>query len=305
MYNCPPEAPSAPVNDTVTHSKRHSSSPDLEKRMRAEVRDIGIPPRPSILEKIDQEMEKDDPDFRYLADLIGRDVALAAGLIKTTNSPFFGFSKKVTSVGEALLVLGLKVIVRTVAGLSLRQAFPKVPSLERFWDASATSARVTGWLASELGRPGGIRPDDAYTFGLFRDCGIPVLMIPFPEYPSILKAANENGTRSFTEVEEDALFINHAAVGAELAENWLLPEEVHDAIRHHHELAALSDANPRTAQLIALAQTAEYLIQQVTGQNQTREWEKLGPACLTTLGLNEDDLPRFLAGARPVINEAE
>ena len=49
--------------------------------MRIEIRDIGIPPRPTILNEIDHEMEKDAPDFGVLAKLIGSDVALAAGLI--------------------------------------------------------------------------------------------------------------------------------------------------------------------------------------------------------------------------------
>ena len=106
------------------------------------MRDIGIPPRPAILSEIDREMEKDDPDFGVLAKLIGSDVALAAGLIKTTNSPFFGFGKKVRTVHEAMLVLGLKVVIRTIAGLALKNLFPYVPNLERFWDASDRKSLV-------------------------------------------------------------------------------------------------------------------------------------------------------------------
>jgi HD-like signal output (HDOD) protein len=125
---------------------------DVAKRMRLEMRDIGIPPRPAILSEIDREMEKDEPDFGALAKLIGSDVALAAGLIKTTNSPFFGFNKKVRTVHEAMLVLGLKVVIRTIAGLALKNLFPYVPSLERFWDASANTAQASGWLAQRLKR---------------------------------------------------------------------------------------------------------------------------------------------------------
>ena len=279
---------------------------DIEKRMRVEVKDIGIPPRPGILEAIDREMAKEDPDFHHLADLISSDVALAAGLIKTTNSPYFGFSRKVRSVQEALLVLGLKVIVRTVAGLALQKAFPHVPSLERFWDASATTARVAGWLAQRLKDRCGVRADDAYTFALFRDCGVPVLMIPFPEYPSVLKQANEAKEQSFTDIEDDVLSINHAIVGAELAENWLLPEDIHQAIRHHHDRAALEGELPGSGmatsqRLIALAQLAEYLIQTQTGRNQTREWEKLGTDCLRLLHLEESELASLVSDSQAVV----
>lgn len=285
---------------------------DVESRMGIEVRNIGIPPRPAILEQINREIANSEPDFAHLAALIGSDVALSASLIKVANSPYYGFSKKVRSVQEALLVLGLKVAVRTIAGLSLQAVFKRAPSFERFWDASACAARVSGWLVQQLPRGQGVRAEDAYTFGLFRDCGIPVLMMPFPEYRGILQQANEEESRSFTDVEDAALSINHAIVGAELAENWLLPEDIHEAIRYHHALSALQPnptpgISPAAQRLIALAQLAEYLIQQNTDQHHshTREWPKLGAACLALLGLGDDGLPVLVADAEAVVHDHE
>lgn len=274
--------------------------------MRVEVRDIGIPPRPAILDRINSEMQKDEPDFKQLAEIVGSDVGLAASVIKVANSPYFGFGKKVRSVQEALLVLGLKVIVRTIAGLALQRTFPHVPNLERFWDASACTARVSGWLAQNLNGRAKVRADDAYTFGLFRDCGVPVLMIPFPEYQGVLKAANAEAAASFTAVEDRALSINHAIVGAELAEDWLLPEEIHTAIRHHHDAGVIEDDGPTgvastTRRLIAVSQTAEYLIHRHTGLNRTREWDKLGPACMALLELDEEDLERLFQDSHAAV----
>lgn len=279
---------------------------DIEAKMRVEVRDIGIPPRPAILERIHSEMQKDEPDFKQLADIIGSDVGLSASLIKVANSPYFGFSKKVRSVQEALLVLGLKVIVRTIAGLALQQTFPHIPNLERFWDASACTARVSGWLAQRLGGSPRMRPDDAYTFGLFRDCGVPVLMIPFPEYQGVLKAANDESVLCFTEVEDRALSINHAIVGSELAEDWLLPEEIHTAIRHHHDVGVIDgsaavEVSPIVRRLIAVAQTAEYLIHRHTGLSRTREWDKLGAACLALLDIDDKTLEQLFQDCRDAV----
>ncbi len=291
---------------TLRTNETTPDAPDIETRMRIEVRDIGIPPRPAILEQIDREMRRDEPDYRRLAEVIGSDVGLAASLIKTTNSPYFGFARKIRSVQEALLVLGLKVIVRTVAGLALQKTFPHVPSLERFWDASASTARVSGWLAQTLGRQCRVKADHAYTFALFRDCGVPVLMIPFPEYPAVLKAANEEPDQPFTAVEDRLMSINHAMVGAELAENWLLPEDIFLAIRHHHDLAALTavgeGALPESAcAVIAVAQTAEYLLQRHTGRNRTCEWKKLGSACCDFLQLGEADLESLFDASREAV----
>lgn len=278
--------------------KQQASADAVEARMKIEIRDIGIPPRPAILTQIEKETAKDDPDFIYLAKLLGQDVALSAGMIKVANSPFFSFGKKVPTVQEALLVLGLKLVVRTIAGLSLQQVFKHVPNMDRFWDASATTAEVSAMLVRQIGNGIGIRPEDAHTFALFRDCGIPMLMIPFPEYREVLIKANQEESLSFTEVEDQAIGLNHAVLGAQLAEDWLLPEETCLAIRHHHDLAALNgelDLTPRSRHLIAVAQLAEYLIQQKTAQSQTCEWKKLGEACLLSLELSADDLPELAA----------
>lgn len=281
-------------------SPRHSSEQSdnmlngIESRMKIEIREIGIPPRPTILNQIDQETSKDDPDFIYLAKLLGQDVGLSAGMIKIANSPYFGLGKKVPTIQEALLVLGLKLVIKAVAGLALRQVFKHVPNMERFWENSAMTAEVSACLGQQIGKRLGIRPEDAHTFALFRDCGIPMLMIPFPEYRAVLGQANDEMTLPFTVVEDNALGINHAAVGAQLAEDWLLPAETCQAIRHHHDVEALQGdlgLTDRSRRLIAIAQLAEYLIQTHTGQSHTSEWGKLGEACLACLGLTDDDLP--------------
>jgi HD-like signal output (HDOD) protein len=155
------------MNALATPPSAKAATADIESKVRNEVRDIGIPPRPAILDRIRAETGKDEPDFNHLANLIGSDVGLSAGIIKVANAPYYGFSRKVRSAQDALLVLGLTVIVRTIAGIELQKGFPKISSLDRFWDASACTARASGWLVLQLSLPRGIRPDDAYTFGLF------------------------------------------------------------------------------------------------------------------------------------------
>ncbi|MBS1141223.1 MAG: hypothetical protein H6R13_2676 [Proteobacteria bacterium] len=282
----PPQAASA--------KEPAQTQPDeMEKRMKIEIREIGIPPRPTILSEIEQETAKDEPDFIKLAKLLSQDVGLSASLIKVANSPYFSFGKKVPTVQEAMLVLGLKLVVQTVAGLALQQVFKHVPNMERFWDSSASNAQISSWLARQIGKKWAIRPEDAYTFSLFRDCGIPVLLSPFPEYQAILAQANSERKLAFTDIEDQAMGINHAVVGADLAGNWLLPEETCLAIRHHHDAGIFANESAipeRTKVLVAISHLAEYLMQQEAGRGQSCEWEKLGTACLSCLGIDTDQL---------------
>ena len=276
----------------------------LETQLEISLNKIGIPPRPAILETISAEMKKDEPDINHLASIISADVALAASLISITNSPYFGFRGRVHTAREALMILGLNVASKAIAGLVMRRAFPSSPHLERFWDASARIARLSGWLAQRI-RNSTLRPDDAYTFGLFRDCGIPILISRFPNYSSILNEANHDAVHSFTDIEDQSLPTNHAVIGYVLAQSWWLSEETIFDIRRHHDVDTLKSSSIppslNSRHMIAVAQLAEYLLQQRSGLSLTQEWVKLGPACMQLLNLNEVGLERIMAEAAPVI----
>jgi len=288
----------------MTNAAEASPPAPLDALLESSFKDIGIPPRPLILDRISREMLKEEPDYKRLTNVIGADVSLSASLIKTANSPYFGFRNRVRSINEALMMLGLDVASRAIAGIILRKVFANSPHLERFWDASARIARLSGWLAQYVGN-NKLRADDAYTFGLFRDCGIPVLLIRFPGYQKILTQANAEDQLSFTAVENSQLPTNHAMVGCLLAQSWWLPEETCLAIRHHHDAAIIETpavTPPLSSRhLIAVAQLAEHLLQRHTGLSHTHEWPKLGAACLRLLNIDEDEVDGIFAESVRVI----
>ncbi len=270
--------------------------------------DTGIPPCPAILYHFTAESNKDEPDYHHLAIIIGTDVSVSEALIKTANSPYFSARQRVRSANEALAILGLNTASRAIAGIILRKAFPHVQNLERFWDASARLARLSGWLTQYLNVPD-LRADDAYTFGLFRDCGIPVLLGRFPHYKKTLETANHDAADSFTRMEEAEIPTNHAMVGCLLAQNWWLPEETCLAIRNHHDLAALESVGSAlpmpSRRLIAVAQLSEHIVQQQLDMSFTQEWPKLGIACLRILDINEANLKSLYVAAAPIAGAAE
>lgn len=274
----------------------------LDSQLEASLREIGIPPRPRILELIILEARAGEPDFNYLADLIQSDVALAAGLIKAANSPFFGYRQKTRNVRGALMMLGLRAAANTVAGLIMRRVFPPSKQLERFWDASQRTGELAAWLASRLGARYGVTPEDAYTFGLFRDCGIPIMMRRFSDYEAVLARANASASQTFTEVEGAELPTNHAMVGSLMTQSWWLPEDICVAIRRHHDPAILAEplqgATGASCRQVSLAHLAEKLHQECTGLNQTCEWDKMGASCLKVLGLDEEALAELERDAR-------
>lgn len=279
---------------------------EVAKQFESSLLEIGIPPCPVILALVTAEIRKEEPDFSHLVSIISADVAISASLIKTANSPYFGRQTRVRSVNDALTVLGLTLIGSTIAGIVLRKVFPESQTMTRFWDSSARIARISAWLAHKLDIPE-LQAEEVYAFGLFRDCGIPVLFTSHPSYLEVLEVANNEKTASFTEIETATFAIHHAAVGSVLAQNWWLPEDVQLAIRAHHNLPALASKESllpmRSRQMIAIAQFAEHLIQRQLGLSHTEEWLKLGNACLKLLRIDEYDLEFIYTEAHPIVSQ--
>lgn len=272
-----------------------SNSEKLVLALKDELVTIGIPPRPTILQRIEREMRKDEPDFLTLEVVISLDVGVAASLLKIANSSFFGISSSnVNTIKDALQILGLKVVGTAIAGLSLRKAFANVANLERFWDGSACIAQISAWLTLQVPCSNRtVRPAEAYTFGLFRDAGIPVLLANFTDYLDILKVANSEAVQPFTAIEDIEFGVNHAFIGAKLAKEWELSSEYGYAIEFHHDRSMIEGVGPTkipdvSRYFIAISQLAEFLHQRATHQSHTLEWDKLGSACLDVLHITQD-----------------
>ena len=257
------------------------------------IKEIGIPPCPKVLVEFMAEAGKDEPDFLRLSHLINKDVALAASVLKTVNSPYYGLPRKARTVHDALTLLGLRPTSRLIAGLLLRQAFAQSqsPVMHEFWDSSSKIALLTGYLARELGCA---KLDEAHTFALFRDCGIPVILARHPEYEQLLATTrNENEDRR-SEMERSQFGFDHARVGAKLAQTWHLPSETCEAIRVHSsytEPAFGGDpSNIRFAPLIALGLLAEQLHRVHRGTFEADAWETEEAFIAQALGPVQDRL---------------
>src|SRR5450759_25639 len=188
------------------------------------VKNMRIPPCPAILTQLLHEMRNEEPDFAKTGRIISRDVGLAAAMLNTVNSAFYGLHTKARSVPQALALLGLRNVAQLVTGLLLRQVFPLAHSaaMEEFWESSSSIALITAYLVRSKVK--GINFDDAYTFALFRDCGIPAMLTAVHAYRPTLTRAGAGNNASPTELENNQYGINHASTGYYLAKSWLLPE---------------------------------------------------------------------------------
>ena len=277
-----------------------TAAPDGAESNSAEVsRVIGnivIPPCPRIVLAMVQEARSDNPDFLKLDKLISGDMGLASAVIKTANSPYYGLNHKVLAVKSALHVLGLGSVTNIVTLLALRNTLSGPdqaadPFWDQFWDRTNYHAIACARLARQLRF---ISMDGAYTFGLFNDCGIPVLVQRFANYKETLQQST-TAEWPLVEFENERYQTTHAQVGAALARSWYLPELICKAIGEHHNFDLFDEVNAADHQgdiaaLAAISLIADYLVNDFLGTPQDSEWHRHGTQALDYLGVEEDEL---------------
>jgi HD-like signal output (HDOD) protein len=264
------------------------------------LRDIVIPPCPELLIALRAEMDKEDPDPQAIADIAGRDVAMSASLLRTANSPYYARSRPVTSVHEALSLLGLRMTERMLTAFLTRNSIRiSSPLLEHFWDTSTRRALAMAHIARQLY---GVSPDLAYTCGLFCHVGIPILMQGVRGYAGTLTEALARQDRSFTETENAAHKTDHAVVGALVARTWRLPTPIYQAVRAHHDFTVLRDKSvlAEVRMLVAMGLVAEHLVTLHEGATVQREWDLHSADCLTCLAIDEAEVDGWLDDLHPI-----
>ncbi len=258
------------------------------------IKSIRIPPRPSLLAELQQELASSDPSPAAIGRIIASDVGMSGALLKLANSSFYGGARKAKSIDQAIIFLGINQVATLMTGLLARRVIKADnAALANFWDMSTRRAQAMVLLSRRL-RIGA--PDVAHTFGLFCDTGVPLLMDRFPAYVTTYAEAAQDAERVFTALEDERHSTNHAAIGCLLARNWGLTSDVSWAILHHHDYDVINDGATDDAvrSLIALSLLAEMAIQKYQGRSQSVEWDKGGQAASDHLGLSEEETTDLL-----------
>ena len=230
-----------------------------------------------------------DPDagITEIAQLIRQDGVLSGAVFRVAGSPVFGLRTKVETVERAVTLLGISPTLAILRGITLRSALGDAAhnaALESLWSRGGTIAAYS-MATARLFKPRGISPDQAYTLGLFHDCGLALLCKRMPAYAQALAGPGWPDIPALDQTHDT----DHALLGQMVAKNWQLPEDIALATRHHHDLKA-QDVPDTVARLCALLNFACHVHQQASHEDD-REWEQgWCEVCLERLGLDESDL---------------
>jgi HD-like signal output (HDOD) protein len=225
-----------------------------------------LAPIPVVIHKVLTFASQPDGSLNELVQLVERDPAITANLLKTCNSAHMGLPVRVNSVQQAVTLLGTQKVVEIVLTQTLSVNLQKAQkgyglSKGDLWKQSVATAMVARNLAERRQLP--LLPT-IYTAALLKDMG-KVILHEFVanELEKIEHQVRTNGL-SFIEAEQQCIGMDHAMLGGIIAEDWNFSEQMVYMIRHHHLLDPSARNDPATATLY-LADMVAMMIGTCTG----------------------------------------
>lgn len=250
---------------------------------------VELPPRPKALITVNEECKKDEPSFANITHAITEDVSISAAVLKVVNSPAFRRPNAISSIDQALNMLGLKRVLSIVNAVSVRGAIKTSVDLETFWEYCSAVAHASVLVCKQLKMQA--LADDAYTLGLFHAAGVPILINHFDDYGEFFTSVSHGNWNQLINQEQDRYHTTHTTIGALMAQDWSLPEPIVDAIFNVHYMDGIftsGEVEEETLKLLAILKLSRHLARcYQRPDTEDEEWEDVATQVMEYLDIDE------------------
>jgi len=165
--------------------------------------------------------------------------------------------------------------------------------LTAFWQSSTDVASAASAIVKLLGFGSS---DEAYTLGIFHNCGIPLMMDKYKHYDNTLQSAYLTDSVQLTDLENIEFGTNHSVIGYLVSRSWKLPKHMRHIIRDHHKISnpnfCFDQQTAESNTMMAILKMAEHTagLYATLGQNhEDNEWIQIKDKLLDFIGLSDLD----------------
>ena len=263
-----------------------------EKLSRIIKRIRSLPTLPTVYREVQTALKNPDVSAGDVARIIESDQSVASKVLRLVNSSYFGFASKITSLRQAVVMLGFNAVRNALLTISVIHIFGKGKGDDfdrnKFWKHALATAATARFISLQWRL--GIH-EDAYAAGILHDIGKVILdQYHHEEFIRALLLSRDEKIPLF-EAERRVIGITHSDVGEFLAESWSLPVKLAEGIALHHRPKIIR-SEPK---LVAVVHMANAMARQM-GLGHSGDY---GPAqyaevALEELGVREDDVMCFI-----------
>ncbi len=213
-----------------------------------------LPSLPAVAAQVLELTSDPDVEMSDIADQITMDQALSAKVLRTVNSSFYGLRKRCSSIEKALIMLGLGPVKSLVLGFSLVSAFEGQDGdafdYQSYWMRGLNTAVAAKITADAKGFVDDC--DEAFLAGLLQDIGmIAMYRAMKARYNTVVESVGKDHSK-LTRAEISEFDLQHAGVGAAIADKWKLPNEITVPINYHERPTACPSEHSKVARCVAL-----------------------------------------------------
>jgi putative nucleotidyltransferase with HDIG domain len=205
-----------------------------------------LPALPEVVVRVMRMAEDPRSDAQGIARVIATDQAMAARVLKLANSAFYGLPRRVSTLSEAVVILGFRTIKNLAIAASTFELLNREIAgywLQRgeLWRHSLACAIGAQLIARRVGLP---VSEEAFVAGLLHDIGkVAIHLFVREQFDQIMERALQDRI-PFVEAEQAVLGFNHAMAGGLIAEKWNLPPLLVSVIKYHHQPSSAPEKEP-------------------------------------------------------------
>jgi putative nucleotidyltransferase with HDIG domain len=251
---------------------------------------------PTVAKKLLELVSDPKVSLTDISRFISSDPVLATKVLRMVNSPVYGFPGRISSVNQAVLLLGLNVVKGLLFGVTVFDLMQR--TMIGLWEHSIGCAIIARLVAKKRGIKD---PEEASIHGLLHDLGKVILVLELPlEYERIMDEAKEKQITVY-EVENEHFSTSHATVGAWIAKQWSFPSPLIDVIAYHHR-PQLAKVAPVDAAIVHFSD----ILLRGRGFGFPGDYgvPPVNPAAWGLLNLSESDIRDVLREAEDLLEEA-
>jgi HD-like signal output (HDOD) protein len=218
-------------------------------------RTLDIPTIPVVAHRVIAATSDPNSTASQLSKIVEADQGISARILRVCNSSLYGLTRKVTSLQQAITILGFRELKHLVVSASTKNLYKTFGPVEQAMWAHSTGAALASHMIAETMYPK-LR-ELAFLAGQMHDVGKVVIKNHMPkQFEEVQKAAL---TRNVIDVEAEILGFSHADVGSLIMKRWNMPEAIEATAFHHHDLSLAESIAPDHIRLIACVAIANHL----------------------------------------------